>query len=259
MFVNQQIIDAIQAFHDKYNSQIAELVSSFNKPFQTLMGIDWKAVQRFYEELPARSRIAMELVSAKGWFFGWTGDAQDLSETIDSICSAKPDELDELMAKHFRDNFDYLLARLIEESPDRESIISDAADAHKEGRFNLSVPVFLSQADGIFSQITQTKGSALQKESKGSGKLRGQVAIEQYVKNQDTRDMLHPIYLLHELELLLGERQRYKQTWNPLALNRHQVLHGEVTDYGSELNSLRAFSFLSFCGVHIPETIRYDS
>ena len=31
-------------------------------------------------------------------------------------------------------------------------------------------------------------------------------------------------------------------------LNRHQVLHGEATDYGTEVNSLKAISFIRFCG-----------
>ena len=29
--------------------------------------------------------------------------------------------------------------------------------------------------------------------------------------------------------------------------NRHQVLHGEVTDYGTEENSLKAVAFLNYC------------
>ncbi|MDE0134111.1 MAG: hypothetical protein OXM54_04655 [Acidimicrobiaceae bacterium] len=35
-------------------------------------------------------------------------------------------------------------------------------------------------------------------------------------------------------------------------LNRHQVLHGEVTDYGTEENSLKAISLLHFSNVILP-------
>jgi hypothetical protein len=36
------------------------------------------------------------------------------------------------------------------------------------------------------------------------------------------------------------------------ALNRHQVMHGERSEYGTEINSLKAFLFLVFAGLHIP-------
>ena len=38
-----------------------------------------------------------------------------------------------------------------------------------------------------------------------------------------------------------------KRTVGFSELNRHQVLHGESTTYGTEENSLKAMSFLNFC------------
>ena len=37
-------------------------------------------------------------------------------------------------------------------------------------------------------------------------------------------------------------------------LNRHQVLHGEVTDYDTEENSLRAIALLHFSGFMLPSS-----
>ena len=37
-------------------------------------------------------------------------------------------------------------------------------------------------------------------------------------------------------------------------LNRHQVLHGEVTEYGTEENSLKAVAFLNFCALVLPDS-----
>ncbi|MNN81905.1 hypothetical protein D3C81_1987790 [compost metagenome] len=38
-------------------------------------------------------------------------------------------------------------------------------------------------------------------------------------------------------------------------MNRHQVMHGEVSDYGTEINSVKAFSFLLFVALHVPEIL----
>ena len=43
------------------------------------------------------------------------------------------------------------------------------------------------------------------------------------------------------------------------ALNRHQVMHGERSDYGTEINSLKAFSFSVFAGLHIPAVLIRDA
>ena len=40
------------------------------------------------------------------------------------------------------------------------------------------------------------------------------------------------------------------------ALNRHQVMHGERSDYGTEINSLNAFSVLVFAGLHMPTVLK---
>ena len=37
-------------------------------------------------------------------------------------------------------------------------------------------------------------------------------------------------------------------------LNRHQIIHGEVTDYGTEENSLKAVAFLNFCALVLPDS-----
>ena len=37
-------------------------------------------------------------------------------------------------------------------------------------------------------------------------------------------------------------------------LNRHQIIHGVVTDYGTEENSIKAVAFLNYCGLVLPDS-----
>mgnify|MGYP001564484260 CR=1 FL=1 len=41
------------------------------------------------------------------------------------------------------------------------------------------------------------------------------------------------------------------------ALNRHQVMHGESVNYGSEINSLKALSPLNYVAVVLQEATRH--
>jgi len=67
---------------------------------------------------------------------------------------------------------------------------------------------------------------------------------------------------LHELDFMKSESARRiaAQTTGGTftALNRHQVMHGESWDYGSEINSLKAFSFLAFVGTHLVAVLEQE-
>ena len=122
--------------------------------------------------------------------------------------------------------------------PRRSQILHDAFEAHRTGKYTLSIPVFLSQADGIwYDQFS--------KDFFRSGER------ENTVQNCKNDPQLQ--YIVTILTLLEPKKQGNN---NPLwanetergssfdALNRHQVLHGESVDYATEPNSLKAISLL---------------
>ena len=72
-------------------------------------------------------------------------------------------------------------------------------------------------------------------------------AIQRFM-SQIKEDIYSTITLLLTPIPLFKSESAREETFNEL--NRHQVLHGEVTDYGTEQNSLKMISFLSYlCGV----------
>ena len=55
---------------------------------------------------------------------------------------------------------------------------------------------------------------------------------------------LHPLSI--PLPLWMNRNERAERGDPCVGLNRHQVLHGESVDYGTEQNSLKAISLLSY-------------
>lgn len=254
-------LKAVTAQHNEYASKLQAVVTAFAEPLKEFLS-DRDTVRKKLDELPIRSKSAMQLASANGWFFGWAGSLPYVDGKIDEISKASPDEVDTLMADHFKETFDHLLGKLCDYYPQRAAVLLDAAQAHSESRFSLSVPVFIAQGDRIFSEVSQVE-SALQKELRRKGPqkpedLRGQAALKSRLKTQRSRDLLHPLFILHSLDFLKSSNERRVPRTDFTALNRHQVMHGETSDYGTELNSLRAFSFLAFCGVHLPNILELE-
>ena len=187
------------------------------------------------------SRESLHAFMRHGWF-----PAMDMAlSQIDLLAQGLDDPEEEKAASarqvfftKFRAEVESIEQSLIRCFPRRSSIIRDAFQAHGEGKYNLSVPVFLAQADGIWYDRW---GRHL------------------FVGNRDTTvkkasDKLLQGGIIYEMtnclsyngwQLVLSQGQRPA---NFKDLNRHQVLHGEATEYGTEENSLKAISFLNFCG-----------
>ncbi|WIE52405.1 hypothetical protein [Pseudomonas sp. GM17] len=227
--------------------------------FEQLAKIDWKALQARLESMPKLSREAMKTASEQGWFFNLQSSMEETFEVIEGLQNATSDQIDEILSQHFTKNIDWYTEILSDLYPERKSAIESAVCAHKNKEYNgyfVSIPVFLAQADGLLSQISKTPSAMDKKDGviKGSIWVKGQIGDD-----QEAADLLNPILKLHELDLLKSQKIRESESlisgksFN--ALNRHQVMHGEVSDYGSEINSLKALSFLVFVGLHIPHVI----
>lgn len=214
------------------------------------------------DALPAQSKLAMSVAADKGWFFGWSTALEGLMPLIERITSLPDGEIDQCMVDYYRDNFQDFVDRLLANNPSRSTAIGAAVRAHTEfgaDGFFLSTPVFIAQADGWLSEILGVESPlGMKRDAKGEPKVRsttaGHLLKQRFESDQESLDLLHPVFTLHESDFLKGSTSRsqsFSSSGAFTALNRHQVMHGECSDYGTEVNSLKAFSFLVFVGLHL--------
>ena len=249
-------------------AEIAVLAQQHVAPYlEELAKIDWDEVKRRVDEvakLPEKSKATMILASSKGWFFGWNDLLRGVMDLIKKLeAAAKPNDIDEIMIEYYRENFQFFTDELVNRHPDRASVINAAVMAHRtlgtEG-YILSIPVFIAQADGLLGEIAGVSSAASRvnntREFHASKALR-----ERLTTDQETLDLIYPLLQLHVLDFMksAAKRQEAAQASGDAftALNRHQVMHGELFDYGTEINSLKAFSFLAFVGAHLPAVLEH--
>ena len=144
----------------------------------------------------------------------------------------------------FREDADTIEQRLATQFPDRAQVIADAFAAHRQDKFNLSIPVFLAQADGIaWDRLGMTLFSSKtiqEAEGLSSGVQEG---------------ILRRLFLSLMWEEWPAALSAHKRPADFAGLNRHQVMHGEVCDYGTKENSLKAMSLLNFCAFVLRESV----
>ena len=127
----------------------------------------------------------------------------------------------------------------------RNKIISDCLEAHKQGKYTLTVPVLLSQVEGIASDaIINIDASKLGGIKPKLGKTKSVVLGITRETNRPLRNAIQetliafvnePLYKTRDFENDYGVIKKFT------GLSRHSILHGIQTRYNNHTNSLRLF------------------
>ncbi len=165
------------------------------------------------------------------------------------------DQVDLVMTDFARLQLERIRKALQTGYPDRASILSDAFDAHSSGKYSLSIPVFLIQADGIGRDVLGTNRDILyKKESQRKSALDSRLQSFKvpglgrlFYPDSIQGRMLSPLEKQWSLAVTT-EEQANSQLSDPFygPLNRHGVLHGIDTHYPTEVNSCRCILLLGF-------------
>lgn len=213
-------------------SQAREFTDNLNAFIRT-------AVPAFIEEfdkLPKKTRDALLAMGTHGWYLDLEMTLVGVSSLEKAIVDGDSDDAERALAQYFRENRQRIEEELVNLFPPRARILSSAFNAHTRGEYELSVPVFLIQADGICNDLI---GIQLFRK-------RGNVpATAEYVET--LADDTFKVAMLYPLSVALPiSASQHERSNSFVGLNRHQVLHGESTEYGTEMNSLKAISLLNY-------------
>ncbi len=178
-----------------------------------------------------------------GWYVLLDAPEPSL-RAIAELFRTDPDAANERMCELVRSQVDSIENDVVEQFPRRAEILRDAFAAHRQGTFSLSIPVFIAQTDGCWYErcgrnlfgdnIDETIENAM------VGRTRGGIT-EQLLRSLTNS----------QWQLRQSKKERAADFCE---LNRHQVLHGEVTDYDTEKNSLKAITLLHFSSVMLPRS-----
>ena len=177
-----------------------------------------------------------------GWVMPLNMSSRDIRRIVE-LFETNPDEANEELCESLEGSSNHIRNSLIEQYSSRAGILNDAFDAHEDDKYNLSVPVFLAQADGMWKE--RCKRNLF---FQGTDN-----AIRSLADDHSEGSFIHNfvIALLNpSLPLFLSANERPP---NFEGLNRHLVLHGESLNYGTRKNSLQAIAFVDYCGMILPD------
>jgi hypothetical protein len=231
----------IQKLAAPYVDAAAKLKRDFSQAFGVSISPSLKKFAAAMEALPGRTRVALEALAKKGWYMDLDWPMPSLFEVSKALENGDVEEAEAALVEYYRSKVDEIDARLQDLFPNRRRILAKAFDAHRSGDYELSVPVLLVQADGVCAELI-----AIQL----FNKQQGRPATAEYVDSLGDRGaLLHPLAIALPIAASSWDRPADFDE-----LNRHQVLHGEVLDYGTEPNSLKAISLIHYVATALKTT-----
>lgn len=189
------------------------------------------------QRLPARMKDALLVIAREGWYLDNEIPLSDMWNIERMILCGEKGAADKWLIDHYSGRIDDIERALCERHRNRANLINMAFAAHRRREYALSIPVLLAQADGICDEYTDT--SPFLRRNK-------EPETAAFVRNVPAKTF--DVVLLQPLanSLPLTASRLGRNALEPGYLNRHSIMHGESTDYGTETNGLKAISFLSY-------------
>jgi len=200
----------------------------------------WAKTIREMQQMPTHFKKAQEYLLGRGWYLGAAMTMPGTKILARLVDEEKHGQIETEMQGWAASRIEDVLADVKKHFPSRLGIVNDAIDAHKAGKYTLSVPVLLAQADGLACEIVETPlfyGNPRKEFRQFRGKL-GRPALGTMLDM-----LLTPMQCYSAFEE--KSKQAISGTRDHLA-NRDEVMHGVQTDYASVGNSLRAILLIDY-------------
>lgn len=186
--------------------------------------------------VPQNIKKFSEKSAAIGWFFTSESFLAGMKEAFDE----SQDSLDRYMIAEIDSNYSKIRESLLKNHQNRQEILSVAFDLHDQQNWIASIPLFLSQTEGIFSENV---GALLFSEHE-----KRKLLLQERFK--DKADLYVPyLYTPFESKIQfsagISSASPNKKMNGP---NRNGILHGsrKHLDYGIKINSYKCISLLAY-------------
>lgn len=213
-----------------------EPILAFRRNIKNIVSPAFENFVKSFEILPGRTRNVLLLLGQHGWFLDLEIPLPGLWELERAFETGDINKAEQALIEYYKKKLPGIAEDLNRDYPYRTPILNAAFNAHKRGEYELSVPVFLAQADGICQELI-----GFQLFTKKNKKPVTAVYVEKIVIDTFRSAFLYPLACTLPISESKGDRGTdFDQ------LNRHQVIHGESVNYGTEVNSLKAISLLNY-------------
>lgn len=224
-----------------------EFRAELERLFQALEGLrifqnkneeELEKLKRNLAEFTSKGGQAYYELSKYGWYLNNDSNPGMVLGLVRKLKEEGDEALDEYMIQHYRVEQNSVYYRLVNRHPKRAKIVEEAFGAYNNHNYYSAICLLLTQVDGICYDVTKR---LFFKNERGPN-YRPQVEKElKKSSNQILELFITPI----STPTTINEHTDNLLDF-PTRLNRHAILHGLDTEYGTEANCLKIISFVGY-------------
>ncbi|MDT3296374.1 hypothetical protein Q4Q57_14620 [Shewanella sp. SP2S2-6] len=223
--------------NENFSRTLQVFLTEFSKEFNVFVEHNRDEIIELFHELNGledRHQSIWRKAARMGWFPSFL-ISYDFAKYVDK----GQEQFDAYMIAETAPHTNDIRKYLVSSFPARADILNTAFDLHEQKNFIAAIPLFLSQADGICEEVL---GNYLYTDLQNR-----RVKLKEIIDNNPEAKI--PLSLLvYETQFCRDIDSSSKPIQKSKAPNRHGILHGSKLhlDYGTEINSLKSISYLSF-------------
>lgn len=244
-------------------TQIVELagiwatkIAEIHRQFEAAVVKAEPYIRNFVENVNAIPGLTRELslvLQRRGWYILPQITFTEVGELVQVAHEEDFERVDALMSELVGQHADEIAADLISRFPKRAALLREAFDNHLDGRYASAITLLLTQADGFCKDLLEVPYFSIQRNAKLSPpepQTRRKIEELSLAPGDFVLAVMEPLLTRGGMNASSGEYADYPDT-----LHRNPVLHGDSTDFGSEINSLKTISLAAYLGVLAADAI----
>jgi len=222
-------------FGKYWSAQFAEMQDLF-KPFLNEL-----------EQFPDNLKKLLPYLLKRGWYVFYETPISLVNQCTLLMAEGKHAEIERILCAHARNRIAATQDALTKTWPTRAVILNDAYEAMTLGKYTLSIPVMLAQADGILCEVFKLEQFFSAKHIKSFDNNHAYSLIISNPRLNVLDFLSEELIKDRTIRASRKDRQSLRQDKTiPGVFNRHEILHGEAVDYATEGNALRSVMLLDF-------------
>jgi hypothetical protein len=176
-------------------------------------------------------------IARHGWFLDMDSELSFPSQVITEIEEGNIDEADRLLVEYYSESLDNIFSTLENRHPKRSLILKELKMLIDSNQYYAFIPQVFSQVDGVCFDFTKKKFFI---------KNRKTYLPEVTQELEKSTGSFAELYLSPiKNQTPIMAREEDLKTF-PCRLNRHEIMHGINTTYGSRLNCLKVLSLFKY-------------
>lgn len=178
-----------------------------------------------------------EISQKYNWFIAGSMKLPNIKMLLEA--NQDKDVINNICIEYYKNNMQELIQSICKKYPKRKEILEEACNAHQNKNYYSSIVLFFTQTDGISHDLMKNNFFQRKEWEEEAKKVN-----DSDIKTKIAYCFFKVYFEFEGNAAPIRQSANGRKNWKINHLNRHQVLHGEVVNFNTEINSLKAFSLL---------------